>query len=148
MPDTAVDNMESVLRSVFESALPSQPPIALESSARLRRMDCIALRCDSHHYAVGVFYKTYYPRSGSPPLSIAYLDSLLEMEKQGLNDVQIATKCGATTEEQVKKDADRIRHALDTAHALWDKKVTNIYAVATRQRMILQSKPKTKKSDK
>ena len=40
---------------------------------------------------------------------------LLKLEAQGLNKIQIAEKLNAKTNEEIKKDADRIRKEIRTA---------------------------------
>lgn len=110
----------------------------------IRRLDTAALRRDAHHYAVDLFYRSYYPRRGAPPLSLGYLDSLLNLKAQGLNNQQIAKKLGAKTEEEVKKGADRIRKELDAVKERHAKMVNEIRKLASCQWKTIQREVKEK----
>jgi hypothetical protein len=147
MPDTAVAEMEEILKSVFEETSTKQPDNSRECLSQIRRMDAVALRCDSHHYAVDLFYRTYHPHTGAPSLSVDYLDMLLTLESQGLNKIQIAEKLGAKTKDEIKTEADRIRKAIKTARKLYKQKVEEIQELGSQQWEAMLREPK-KKSQK
>lgn len=70
-PDVALAEMEQVFQSVFQS-------VEAEGSSRTKRVpaprpslsfrfDRIAFRREAHHYAVNLFYKTYFSRKHESP---------------------------------------------------------------------------------
>lgn len=118
--DCAIDLMEELFAKMIERDKQSN------AEPRASRLNFVALRCEAHHYAVDVFYKTYYGRKrGAASLSLEYLDRLLTLRRQGRNESQIASSLG--------QRKDTIRKQLQLAQSVWHEKVRKIEELRTRK---------------
>jgi hypothetical protein len=130
-PDEAIEDMETVISALSKA---DERETASESILNsFRRMNTTAMLRDAHHYAVDLFYNTYYPTSGAPPLSLDYLDVLLKLKKKGLNNQQIARRLGAKTDAEAKQIADRIRKELAGSEKRYKKMLEEIHTLGAHQ---------------
>jgi len=91
-PDEAMEWMEALMERLVRENRQSDPKEDASGPVPVLRFSFEAYRREAHHYAVDRFYKTYYPRKrGGEPLSISYLDQILELKRKGMNNGQIAT---------------------------------------------------------
>ena len=126
-PYIAIEQMELLLEDVsrhFEEECQSDAKKDPTPSRHYFRFDQVAFRREAHHYAVDLFYKTYYPRSGAPQLSIEYLNDVLELKRKGLNDPQIAERLGQSTDtirKQVQIAEKRYREIVSSIRELGER---------------------------
>jgi hypothetical protein len=128
-PCMAIEEMEQLFEDMslrFEKDRRSETKKNPTAGHRYFRFDHVAFRREAHHYAVDLFYKTYYPRSGAPRLSIEYLGTVLELRRKGLNDPQIAERLGQST--------DTIRKQIRIAKKRYREIVSSICELADRAR--------------
>jgi hypothetical protein len=115
-PDQAIEKMEEAFRDALHRV---ETETVAEASPHARptqvfRFDDSAFAREAHHYAVDLFYRTYFPRSpegksrkGAPQLPTEYLDRILQLKRLGMNYVEIAKKLG--------QPKDRMRHQVKIA---------------------------------
>jgi hypothetical protein len=126
-PCMAIEEMEQLFKAIslrFEEERRSEAKKDPTPGHRYFRFDHIAFRREAHHYAVDLFYKTYYPRSGAPQLSIEYLGAVLELRRKGLNDPQIAERLGQSTDtirKQVRIAEKRYREIVSSIRELGER---------------------------
>jgi hypothetical protein len=89
-------------------------------SNKKKQIDMIAIAREIHIHAVKLFYSTYIPRKGAPPLDDDYLARLLEMKRQGITPRQIALQeePDLKTAEEIDKAEQKIRKRLAKAEKL------------------------------
>jgi len=121
-PDEAMDVMEELLPALVSEDKGSEP----EGGGHVFRFDFAAFRSDAHHYAVDLFYKTYYGLRGKgrPPLPREHLDQLLGLRRQGLSYRQIGKKLGQTQ--------DATRKQVKVLERLWEEKRRELYKLAAK----------------
>src|SRR5579863_6157906 len=111
-PDQSMEWMEELLESIVGFGEEEEA----DNRKLAFRFNAVAFRCEAHHYAVDLYYKTYGGLTrGAAPLSLEYLDRVLTLHKQGRNVPQIANQLGQ------KQDA--IRKQIEAAQRIWDKKL-------------------------
>jgi hypothetical protein len=126
-PYAAIEQMELLLEGVsrrFEEEGQSEARKDPTPGRRYFRFDQVAFRREAHHYAVDLFYRTYYPRSGAPQLPIEYLNDVLELKRKGLNDPQIAERLGQSTDtirKQVRIAEKRYREIVSSIRELGER---------------------------
>jgi hypothetical protein len=87
----------------------------------------------THHYAVDLFYRTYYEAGetrgrGRPRLSPEHLDKVLTFRRQGVSYGKIAAKLGQTL-EATRKQAKQVER-------LWEEKTREVYELARKLNMV------------
>jgi phage pi2 protein 07 len=113
-PDEAMKQLMDLMNKRAEKEKEEIAEVLLKNP----RLDQIASLRKLHHYAVDLFYETYFgKRSGAPPLNDKYLEQLSMLREQGLSYGQIAQKLGYKTSPQseFKKSTDKIRKQLEGA---------------------------------
>lgn len=124
-PDEAMDWMEEYLEKLASDGEQSKLGETMSGLASNLRFDSAAYRREAHHYAVDLFYRTYFPRKrGAPPLPTAYLDRILQLRFKGLNYVSIAEKLG--------QPKDRMKKQVEAAEKRWREAVARIEGVKQR----------------
>jgi hypothetical protein len=138
-PDQAMAELDEALASIL--ATPDTPEKDRGLTARPRlavRIDIVALRCKVHHFAVDLFYKTYFPRRsgtegksrrGAPPLSTEYLGHVLMLSDRGLKPFEIAGKLGQSD----PRGKDRVRKQIAAAKKRYLEIVSNIRKLGAAQ---------------
>jgi hypothetical protein len=128
-PVDAIDEMFEMFKSVVtrgKSAGGSEP-IDNALGKVMFRFDDIAMTREAHHYAVGLFYKYYFPRTveskgksrrGAPTLPMEHLDEILTLRRKGLNPAQIGKILGQPT--------DRMRHRVKIAEKVWREAIERV----------------------
>jgi hypothetical protein len=117
-PDEAMDLMHDLLRD-WVSRDASEASKATSRPATLVRFDSDAFSREAHHYAVDLFYKTYFPRGrGTPPLPDSYLNGILKLRREGLSHLAIANRLG------IRRDTAKYQVA--AAEKRWLEKVAQI----------------------
>lgn len=114
LPDDAMKKLNSIMGKRLEI---EGLDIATTRRKYPRIDDLVVLR-KLHHYAVDLFYRTYFERGeGAPSLSNEYLQSIVEMRQKGLSYGEIAKEVGeqTTPPDELRKSSDKIRKQLDIA---------------------------------
>jgi hypothetical protein len=107
-PDEAMNKLIAKMGKLIETKT-----VDIDEARRENpRTDVSATNRELHHYAVDLFYKTYYERpTGAPPLSKEYLENIVLLrERDKLTFSKIAIKLEGTP-----KSADKIRKQYDIA---------------------------------
>ena len=135
-PDAAIEQMDGLFKWVLdhtESADSSEltnDPIGRPTF----RFDDVAMTREAHHYAVDLFYKYYFPREpgsqgksrrGAPPLSMEYLDRILQLRRKGFNYVKIAEVLG--------QPKDRMRKQVEIAEKRYCEAVKRVRELGAAQ---------------
>jgi hypothetical protein len=90
-PDAAMAALMDDLAALFPSRKGAESEMGTTARTHLQpRMDRIAGLRDAHRYAVNLFYRTYFPRKGAPPIPEDDLAKLLDLHERGLSYGQIA----------------------------------------------------------
>jgi hypothetical protein len=142
-PDAAMRELDDVLESVLEAM--DKTKTATVRPSRPLRIDVVAARQKIHHYAVDLFYRTYFPRKagmegqprrGATGLPLEYLDQVLKLSREGKNPAQIATLLG-----QVGPGAaGRISKQIRLAEKRWAEMLANIRRLGAIQQARLRAK--------
>lgn len=90
------------------------------SALRLKnpRIDIPAELRKIHHYAVDLYYETYYgKRDGAPRIDNHYLEYIVTLRAKGLSYGKIAKELNypISPPSELRKSTDKIRKQLDTA---------------------------------
>lgn len=113
-PDTAIKKLMKLMREVMEREKGSIAEAVMINP----RFDPVARSRELHHFAVELFYDTYWGKqTGAPRLHPEYLRQLVILREQGLSYGQIAKKIGLQTSpsSELKKSSDKIRKQLEEA---------------------------------
>jgi hypothetical protein len=121
-PDEAMKTLDEVLKKWSEVL--AKQDLSAHDTRRPIRIDVVASLQKIHHYAVDVYYKTYFPRRGgmegkprrgAPRLSMEYLERIRQLSRQGRNAAQIARELGQSDPGAV----DRISKQIELADRRW-----------------------------
>jgi hypothetical protein len=109
-PDQAMEEMEEAFRDMLQRV---ETETVAEASPHARptrvfRFDDSAFAREAHHYAVDLFYRTYFPRGGiqrkgAPALPKDYLQWILQLKREGMNPAEIAKKLGQPKDRMRKQ---------------------------------------------
>jgi hypothetical protein len=126
-PDEAMRKLFDYINKIIEiGVLNKDKPTAT-------RVNEINFNKELHHYAVDLFYKTYFPtKKGAPPIPDEYYEFILKLHNEGKThkeiaeevDLPISTKKVGTRKE-VDKSKDVIRKQIDKAKKRNNQKSEN-----------------------
>jgi hypothetical protein len=136
-PDVAMEILEEILGSRISSS--GIQPNESSNNPRFLRADMAVFRRKIHHYAVDLYYESYFPRRkrtsgkskrGATALPDDYLDELLKMTRQGVNLQKMADKLGHFG----PKGKDRVRKQRDLAIKLFSETAERIRRLGALQK--------------
>ncbi|HVG20962.1 MAG TPA: hypothetical protein VNI02_18075 [Blastocatellia bacterium] len=113
-PDEALKKLEEVSMTIAKHNGITISSFKVEHP----RIDLVAEARKLHHYAVDLYYDTYYGKKvGATPLDDKYLEYILQLSEKGLSYGQIAKDVGLPTSppSELAKSSDKIRHQLKIA---------------------------------
>ena len=137
-PDQAMDSLDEMLATIAAALDSSDSKKNSPAHPRLPlRTDTVAFRRKIHHYAVDLYYNTYFRRTGkerkhgrgAPPLPDEYLDQILRRARKGMNPAQIAHELGQSDPGA----KDRIRKQIGTAVKRYSDAAENIRRLGAAQ---------------
>jgi hypothetical protein len=144
-PDVAIEKMELAFRRILSDSGSEAQPDSSSRPGQPFRFDETAFTREAHHYAVDLFYRTYFPREaggerksrkGAPQLSIEYLDRVLKLSDEGLEPHEIAERLGQSDPQA----RDRIRKQILAGRKRYIEIVHNIRKLGAAQRKRLRAK--------
>ncbi len=137
-PDEAMQILDEMLRSWISGSAGSEKSPSATSRLPLR-IDTVSFTRRIHHYAVDLYYDTYFPRwpgtegkssRGAPPLSDEYLEQVFRLAQRGKHPKEIADKLGQLD----PKAPDRIRKQIDRYVQRRSELEKNIRKIGDEQR--------------
>jgi hypothetical protein len=142
-PDRAIEEMEVIFGDVFRTVSAGTGKEANKDPdgepGLIFRFDEPAFTCEAHHYAVDLFYRTYFPRGGTqrrgaPRLPTEYTDRIVRLKRQGMNYAQIAAMLG--------QPKDRMRKQVKAAEKRWQEAVCRIEELKKKYPRLIAPDPK------
>jgi hypothetical protein len=144
-PDEAMDWMEELLERLVSDSRQDKPEEDASGPVAVLRFNFAAYRREAHHYAVDRFYKTYFPRKrGGEPLSISYLDRILELSRKGMNPARIA----ALMKQRQNTIAKQLAVAEKRWPEAWREAVARIERIKQRSPYLVAPNPTSAQQSK
>jgi hypothetical protein len=145
-PDWAMEEMDEVFSDVFRRINAENGPEAKKDPGAqprpIFRFDESAFTREAHHYAVDLFYRTYFPRRsvegksrrGAPSLPTDYVDRILQLMRRGLGYAEIAKNLG--------QPKDRMRKQVKAAEKRWSEALGRIEELKRKYPHIVAPDPR------
>jgi len=114
-PDDAFRNLMAYHQRIFERD-GNFEEIKEKWAIKSPKLDLIAKARETHLYAVKLFYQTYMPRVGAPPIHPKHIAYLIKLKRQGmsLRDIALHMEPDLKTAEEIEAAREKYKKRIES----------------------------------